>query len=183
AVVTGQRAPGRCGGGGGEGQLHRLLRGTELDPFPGLIGLVGGAHDRVAGSTELMALGAPFREVLHVVLVGGHPTLGETLDPVAAGRCGPDASGGEQADQRVAATLLGSYRQALLDQLAHVLEGLVDAVVGGVRSRPQVSARALLAGVESRPEFIAALGSLLDEERGVVDVEPGDDAPEEAVGP
>src|SRR5699024_4538774 len=62
-------------------------------------------------------------------------------------------------------------------------EGLVDAFARGVGAGPQVAAGALLARVEPGPEFLATLGALLDEEAGVVDVEPGHDAAEEAVGP
>src|SRR5699024_11597067 len=107
-----------------------------------------GLHDRVARAPELVALRAPLREELHVVLLRAHPALGETLDPVAAGRRGADAAGREQADEGVPAALLRADGEALLDELPHVLEGLVHALARGVGASPQIAAGALLAGVD-----------------------------------
>src|SRR5690606_14615697 len=164
-------------------ELYRLLRGGVLDPLPGLVSLVGGLHDRVAGRPEVIALGAQAGEELHVVLLQAHPALGEALHPVATGGGGADAAGGEQAHESVAAAFLGTDGEALLHQGAEMLEGLVHPVIGGVRAGPQIPAGALLTRVERGPEVLAAGGLLLDEEAGVVDVEPGDDPSEEAVGP
>src|SRR5699024_7111155 len=149
--IGGHGPTGRRGRRSREGELHRPLRGGELDPLPGLVRLLGGLHDRVARAPELVALRAPLREELHVVLLRAHPALSEALDPVAAGRCGADAAGREQTDEGVPAALLRADGEALLDELPHVLEGLVDAFARGVGAGPQVAAGALLARVEPGP--------------------------------
>src|SRR5699024_3587638 len=105
------------------------------------------------------------------------------LDPVAAGRRGADAAGREQTDEGVPAALLGADGEPLLDELPHVLEGLVHALARGVGAGPQVAAGTLLARIEPGPELLAALGALLEQEAGVIDVQPRHDAAEESVGP
>src|SRR5699024_10108857 len=100
------------------------------------------------------ALPISLREELHVVLLGAHPTLGEPLDPVAAGRRGADAAGREQTDEGVPAALLGADGEPLLDELPHVLEGLVHALARGVGAGPQVAAGTLLARIEPGPELL-----------------------------
>src|SRR5699024_3331099 len=118
--IGGHGPTGRRGRRSREGELHRPLRGGELDPLPGLVRLLGGLHDRVARAPELVALRAPLRKELHVVLLRAHPALSEALDPVAAGRCGADAAGREQTDEGVPAALLRADGEALLDELPKV---------------------------------------------------------------